>query len=229
MGFIIRTQTLSASIPGFSMTRYPSKDDGIHNLVQRLDRMADLPAARIITFISARSGEGTSTVARDYVHELADSSDQKALLIDAGKLDGDFYKQFDADPGVTIADTIAAGTELQAALYPIEHNAHFGRWARDGRGRSAATKLLNDNSFWKTLHDRFGTVVIDAPSLQSSPDGIALAAHADATVLVIEAELTRQPVIEHLRDTLTAAGAKIAGMVMNKRHFYIPAKVYQNM
>ena len=50
-----------------------------------------------------------------------------------------------------------------------------------------------------------------------------------ATVIVVEAEKTPQPVIEHLRNTLTAAGAKTAGIVMNKRRFYIPARVYKKL
>jgi len=212
-----------------AMNRLPNKDDGILNLVQRLDRTLDLPAARIITFISARPGEGTSTITRDYVRALEDTTDHKILLIDAGKLDQSYFDANNADPSVTIADTVASGKPLTDALYPLGHHIYFGRWAAEGRSRNAANKLLNDNDFWKILHETFGTVVIDAPSLQGSPDGITLAAHADATVLVVEAETTRQPVIEHLRDTLSAAGAKVVGTILNKRRLYIPAKVYQNM
>ncbi len=211
------------------MKRYANKDDGILNLVQRLDRTLDLPEHRIITFISARSGEGTSTIARDYVRVLEDMVDHKILLIDAGKLDESYYDANQGNPSVTIVETVAAGQELDKALFPLGNHTHFGRWAGEGRGRIAATKLLNNNKFWDDLHNSYGTVVIDAPSLQESPDGIALAAHADATILVVEAEKTRQPVVENLRDTLDAAGAKVVGLVMNKRRFYIPAKVYQNM
>jgi protein-tyrosine kinase len=211
------------------MKRAASKDDGILNLVQRLDRTLDLPANRIITFISARPGEGTSTITRDYVRALEDTVDQKILLIDAGKLDQSYFEANDADPSVTIADTVATEQPLTNALYPLGHHAHFGRWAGEGRSRNAANKLLNNEAFWNNLHETFGTVAIDAPSLQESSDGIALAAHADATVLVVEAETTRQPVIEHLRDTLTAAGAKVAGLILNKRRFYIPSKVYKKM
>ena len=211
------------------MKRSANKDDGILNVVQRLDRTIGLPETRIITFIAARPGEGTSSISRDYVRALADSVDHKVLLIDAGKLDKGFFASNNADPGVTIADTIGSGRALDEALYTLTPNVFFGRWAGEGRSRNAANKILNDNAFWENLHETFGTVVIDAPSLQTSADGIALAAHADATVLVVEAETTRQPVIEHLRDTLDAAGAKTAGIVMNKRRFYIPAKVYRNM
>jgi hypothetical protein len=151
------------------------------------------------------------------------------LLIDAGKLDEGWYDTRNADPSITIADTLAAGRPLSEALHPMGHHVFFGRWAGQGRGRSAAGKILGDDAFWDNLLESFGTIVIDAPSLKDSPDGIGLTARADATVLVVEAEATRQPVIENLRDTLIGAGAKIIGVVMNKRRYYIPAKVYQNM
>ncbi|MDR3448289.1 MAG: hypothetical protein P4M15_00800 [Alphaproteobacteria bacterium] len=211
------------------MTRSPDKDDGISNLVQRLDMAMDPSATRIITFISARPGEGTSTVARDYALALSDTVEHKILLIDAGNLEEDYFASHQADPTVTIADIMTAGRPLADALYPIGTHVLLGRWSSPGRGRSAATKLLNDDAFWKNLHESFGAVVIDAPSLKESADGIGLAVRADATVLVVEAEKTRQPVVENLRDTLTQGGAKIAGVVMNKRRYYIPAKVYQNM
>jgi len=217
------------------MKRSASKDEGILNLVQRLDMVLDVPHGRIVAFISARPGEGTSTVARDYARHLSDAVDHKILLIDAGKLDVDYFDHNNADPSITITDTRAAGRDLEAAFHSLGHHVYLGRWAAPdsgqsrGRGRSAAVKLLNDDEFWAGLRESFGTIVIDAPSLKESPDGISLAAHADAVVMVVEAETTRQPVVENLRDTLTAADAKIAGIVMNKRRYYIPAKVYQNM
>jgi len=230
MAFTLDTQTRNIVyfIKIMKQTLHP--DDGIRNLLQRLDMALNKPEARIITFISARAGEGTSTIARDYVRALADEVDHEILLIDAGRLDDSFYSENNATPETTLTETVAAGQPLTDALYPLAEHVKFGRWSREGgRSRNAVSKLLNDDAFWENLHNSFGTVVIDAPSLQASSDGIALAVHADATVLVVEAETTRQPVIEHLRDTLSSAGAQILGVVMNKRHFYIPAKVYQNM
>ena len=211
------------------MKRPPDRDEAIITLVQRVDLILGAQSSRIVTFIAARPHEGTSTVARDYARALSDAVDHKILLIDAGKLDDAFFEANEADPTVTISDTLAAGRPLGDALYPLGHHVFIGRWAGQGRGRSASGKLLADQKFWKELHDSFGTVVIDAPSLKDSADGIGLAAHADATILVVEAETTRQPVIENLRDTLASAGAKIIGVVMNKRRYYIPARVYQNM
>ena len=199
------------------------------NLAQRIDTALNIPFGRVITFIAARPGEGTSTVARDYAHALADFVDHDVLLIDAGKIDHDFFLSHSADPAVTMADTLAAGKPLKDGLFTLAGHTFLGRWAGNSRNRSHAAKLLNDDAFWEKLRKDFGTIVIDTPSLKESADGINLAARSDATIMVVEAETTRQPVVEHLRDSLTQAGAKILGMVMNKRRLYIPEKVYQKI
>lgn len=212
-----------------SMKRAPDQDDGIQNLIQRLDSRLNMSTGGILTFISARAGEGTSTIARDVAVALADSLDHEVLLIDAGKIDDAFYHEHNATPTLAIADMVAKGKPAQNAIYTLSPKASFGRWANKGRGRNEAAKLLKDNTFWDNLRSHFSTILIDAPSLKESADGIGLAARADATVIVVEAEATRQPVIENLRDTLIDAGAKISGIVMNKRRYYIPARIYQNM
>ena len=68
----------------------------------------------------------------------------------------------------------------------------------------------------------FDTIVIDAPALQTSFDGVVLASRSDATVLVVEAEAIPQAVVLNLRETLEASGARLAGVVMNRRRYYIP-------
>jgi len=94
---------------------------------------------------------------------------------------------------------------------------------------TSGNHVVHRHDFWKNLLDSYDSLIIDAPSLRTSFDGVAVAAKADATVIVVEAEKTPQPVIAHLRDTLAAAGAKTAGVVMNKRRYYIPGRVYKKL
>jgi Mrp family chromosome partitioning ATPase len=48
-------------------------------------------------------------------------------------------------------------------------------------------------------------------------------------VLVVEAESSRTPVVADLRDMIMARGANLAGIVLNKRRFYIPEKIYRRL
>lgn len=210
------------------------QDSSIHNLIQSLERELDRPdtkksGSRVVVFMSARPHEGTSTIARDYAQSLSDSDEHKVLLIDAGRLDGKFYAARNLNATNTLSAAVLSGKEWSDAVSPLGEHTYICRWSPDFRNRGSVSKLMNDKTLWTAMRKTFGTIVIDAPALKDAPDGVAFASMADATVIVVEAEKTRQPVVENLRDALRAAEAKIAGVVLNKRRFYIPDRVYQNM
>lgn len=207
----------------------PDGDSEIGGLAHRLHLILAQQSGQIAAFIAARPGEGTSTIARRCAEGLAAETGKKILLIDAGPPDRARLVTDGIDPVAGIVEAVAAGHSPLKATHAVDHNVCLGRWVGRSDNRGLANRLLHDEVFWDSLKDAFGLIVIDAPSLQSSADGIALAVRADAVLLVIEAETTRQPVIENLRDILTAAGAKIIGSVMNKRQFHIPEKVYARL
>lgn len=205
----------------------PNADGEISTLVQRVNLTLLAKPKRIVAFIAARAGEGTSTIARAFAEIQAEETGHKTLLIDAGTLDSERFMMDGINPSLGIVDL--AGSATGKSIHCVEENVYVGRWLGQEKNRHKAGRLLHDADFWAGLQEEFETIVIDAPALQSSSDGIALAVQADAVVLVVEAESTRQPVIEQLRNTLVAAGAKIAGSVLNKRRFYIPAQVYARL
>ncbi len=194
----------------------------MRNLIQRLSVIPHSQSAQVIAFIAARSGEGTSTLSKQYVTILAQETGQKVLMIDAGPVKP-------ALPVPAIVEVILEGKPTDTAIHAGENGVATAHWLGDLKNRAIATKIAHDDETWKTLSQSFDTIVIDAPSMQASFDGILLAAKADATVMVVEAEKTPEPVVRKLRDTLVASGAKIAGIVMNKRRHYIPDKIYTHL
>jgi Mrp family chromosome partitioning ATPase len=175
----------------------------------------------ILTFIAARSGEGTSTVARSFARAFNAETGKKILLIDA---DGDEAVQTSG-----IVESVVSGADLAEALTDTGFGFFVGRWTAGAQGKNASGQVIQDKTFWKELSTNFDVVIIDAPALQASADGIAFAQVSHRCVLVVEAEATRKEVLENLRDTLTSANARIAGVVMNKRKFYIPEQLYKRL
>lgn len=194
----------------------------IHILIQRLDQMPG-GLTRIITFIAARRREGTSTVARHYAETLAAQTNQQVLLIDAGPLVSTRF--IDPSRGVIDLTVSLPGNAIQ----PTSNGVALARWGGNNEDRGLAGRMVHDPVFWENLLKSYGAIVIDAPALQTAFDGVVLAARSDAVVMVVESENTPEPVVHNLRDTLSSAGAKIAGVVMNKRHYYIPDNVYRHL
>jgi protein-tyrosine kinase len=201
----------------------------MRSLIQRLSLGPDSKNTRIITFIAARPHEGTSTIAREYAETLASVTNQKVLLIDAGPMVPERFRAFGIDPAEGIIDAMIDGKQPERAIRPIATNVSLGNWIGRDENQSLAGKVVYNPKFWESLLASFDSVIIDAPSLQASFDGVALAAKADATVIVVEAESTPQPVVHNLCNTLSSAGANLTGVVMNKRKYYIPKRVYRKL
>jgi protein-tyrosine kinase len=128
-----------------------------------------------------------------------------------------------------IVERVAAGKDISDALADKGHDLFVGRWMAGASGRSVSGRVIQDKNFWDVLSKTFALIVIDAPALQTSSDGIAFAQASHQTVMVVEAETTRKEVADNLHHTLVSANATVAGVVMNKRKFYIPEKLYKHI
>lgn len=81
-------------------------------------------------------------------------------------------------------------------------------------------------SVFEHLRSVFSLVIVDCPPILSVPETAALSAQMDGTLLVIEAERTRAPVVLRAREQIKAAGGSVRGVVMNKSRQYIPKLLY---
>jgi Mrp family chromosome partitioning ATPase len=100
----------------------------------------------------------------------------------------------------------------------------------DGRsanysGFSAAklTALLEE------VKRKFDYVIVDSAAVNRNADAASMAACFDRTVIVVRAGVTRSPVVAKSVNELRRAGARIAGVVLNRREFVIPEIIYRQL
>jgi polysaccharide biosynthesis transport protein len=67
-----------------------------------------------------------------------------------------------------------------------------------------------------TLKQQTDFIVMDSPPILAVSDASVLAAHVDTTLLVIDAGHTRRGPVQHSKEALTAIGANIGGVVLNR-------------
>ena len=51
----------------------------------------------------------------------------------------------------------------------------------------------------------------------------------DGVVIVVEADKTRWPVVQSVREKIVQHGGRLLGMVLNKRRYYIPEFIYKRL
>jgi len=203
---------------------------------------------RVIQIAAANSGEGVSTVAREYARLAAVRARRPVWLIDAdlaqqGQLDavaaepdrfGALGKAAIATPDGSIFFAVTprlmdrAGKPVHPARLLTARPCLGGRlwvtrFAAELLRSGQRAEPVADARYWDALRKHADTVVIDSPAADRNAMSITLAPFVDATVLVVAAEgaSAGDPLI--LRDEIEAAGGKIAGVVVNRSTYQPPA------
>jgi Mrp family chromosome partitioning ATPase len=119
---------------------------------------------------------------------------------------------------------------IEKALYQFgESRLFISPSSQDFASSPSIYNSLLIDVFWKKLKPRFDLILVDSPPATTSTDGLAMSSKVEGTVLVVEAEKTRWPVAENVRDRIKRSGGNILGMVLNKRKYYIPGFIYKRL
>lgn len=79
------------------------------------------------------------------------------------------------------------------------------------------------DSLMARLRSQFDFIVVDGPPVNSYADASVLATKVDGVILVVEADSTPVLDAENAKRQLGKVGARILGVVLNRRRNYIPA------
>jgi Mrp family chromosome partitioning ATPase len=198
-------------------TRVPSR-----HLAQAYWFIHHAEESRVVTLIAARGGEGTSTLASELACAAAALGGPDVLLLDAAPA-----AHCNGRP--SLIDTVLAGRPIEDAVELLAPGVDIAWLAA---GMALEPKLLGPSGLTevaRAVRARYRLTIVDAPALELGIQGIALAAQSDATVVVVEAERTRPPIVERLVELLRRAGAPVVGTILNKRRLYVPAFVYDRL
>jgi protein-tyrosine kinase len=194
------------------------------NLYHTIETALPDGGVRIVEIISATSGEGTTTVARELAHAIASEIGRRVLVLTVLSPRANGH----ARDGSSLNDVLEGGMEIKSAVRQAPGTSFLEAtlWATEGSSR-----YLFDPDWMKETFAKLAAladlVIIDAPAALSGFAGLALARQASGIVLVVEAERTRSPIVEQARRSIEANGGRILGVVLNRRRFHIPRFLYR--
>lgn len=174
---------------------------------------------RVLMFMSAQSGEGTSTVAAQFAAATAGDSRQRVLLMDLHARRPSPFVEAPAPaphPGIQPIGRLE-GSSFDVLPVPDE--------AR----RQGVVAAPSARAWVEALANRYDWIVLDGPPLLEAPDAAALAAVAEGVVMVIEAGRTKRPIIHRATDLLRKARANTIGSVLNRRRLEVPEFLYRRI
>jgi Mrp family chromosome partitioning ATPase len=192
-------------------------------------RLGDLDK-KTIQFIGAREGEGTSTIVREFARIAAQKLRKSVFLFDAGRYNPHqqhvFYhigpecdwQQITRNGNLIEGPACTEAMDIEAYLDPPGANPSPINFY--------SARIVD---FWESLKERYDLILIDSIPASVSPDGIEIARRVDGVILVVEAEKTRWPVVESLKERILNGGGNILGIVLNKRRLHIPDAIYKRL
>ncbi|MDB5439687.1 MAG: hypothetical protein JWM33_2114 [Caulobacteraceae bacterium] len=203
---------------------------------------------RIVQFIAARRGEGTSTLAREFARFAARRAGRRTWLIDLDLMGAAQCADIAAEPGRygTLGGAVsgspdgsaffAIGPAAQAppGAYLAAHKVGDAPWwvsrfRREMLKGRQNVRITSSGDYWQALRQHAEIIVVDSPSADRSQGGLAVAPHMDQTVLVVAADEhdVRRPI--QLRDAISAAGGEPAGVFYNRSQVRAPPALLRAM
>jgi Mrp family chromosome partitioning ATPase len=201
---------------------------------------AQMPSAkggRIILFIAAHKGEGTSSVAASFAMMAASRAVRTAWIVDLDIRRNYQYTSFAQGivkeagrPGHALDASL--GAEQIYAVAGHENDVSYGkllnahqiegqrllvtRFRSDRLAPGLKVQLRTAPDWWLALRAAADWVIIDAPCLERTRAGLAFAAQADGVVLVVKADETPASDVAALQQDIETHGGRVIGVVMNR-------------
>lgn len=192
------------------------------NILHRLLRSLVGQGGGVIQWIAADTGEGVTSLALDMAILRARRSRAKVLLVDVEPV----------EPGGLAGRIQRLGGRVEMVskadhTFRINDSNLYVTGPMCGPGRSLPEERWA--SFFATARREYALTVVDSPAFRRSAAGVLVAPLVDLNLVVVEAEVTRAPVVANLIRRVENAGGYVSGVVLNKRRFHIPQFLYKRL
>ncbi len=203
--------------------------DRFQEIKTKLITSFPLGSVKTILFTSTVHGDGCTTTAASFANTLAQNCRLNVLLIDANLRSPKLHEVFNIPYNQGLADllTIEEGMSL---FKKVGHGNLY--LIPCGKENSGPLTIFESARFEKTLklmREKFDYVILDAPPVNSYAETKVMGKIVDGVILVINSGNTRKQVAIKAKQELEDAGAKVLGVILNRRKHYIPKWIYQKL
>lgn len=188
----------------------------------------DSTTGHTIGITSCAPRAGVSTVAFNIAVTAAHAGYGPVLFVDAdiNQLPGP--NAVGVVPATGLADVLSGAAE---SLDCVNQTPYEKLSILSGRGiHSHSVAMIDPNKFSEILDEykrHFKLIVIDVPAPTEVNGSLCLAGQFDGVLLVIEAERADGRAALRTKHQLVDAGAKLLGVVLNKRRQHVPGWLYR--
>lgn len=196
-----------------------------HAVMASMDGRAYVPS--VLAFTSCHAGEGVTTVATSFALTIAEDRERFVLLVDCNIRDPWLHMLLHAERSPGLVEALTTESDLPWPVHRIGQRLDV---LFAGRETQKPWRIFGSGEFGNFLREakrNYDMVILDCPPVVDSAGSLVLPAKADVTVLVLEAERTRREVVQRAQKAINGSGARILGVVLNKKRYHIPKVLYK--
>jgi len=199
------------------------------------------PRGRVLMFVSALTGEGTSTVAREFARceaafaakpvwlvdaDLQNQSQMIALGQDAARFgppgtlsqaspDGSVFFRL-VPPGRDVSGEVIGDDKYFVARPFLDRRLWVTRVRQQHFAPGQRVRIVDRTTYWGALRQHAQTVCVDVPALDRSTIALQLAGQMDGVILVVSEEDGDVQSRINLKNDIEQAGGRLMGIVYNR-------------
>ena len=207
-----------------------------------LEKLPSHQGGRLVMIMSARRGDGVSSVAASLSVLLSSRSPRSTWLVDLNLRENIQFRAFEAGmfprlgrPGRALDASLkapqfyqvvpqlrsVAGQTMPAQRYLAAHriensNLFVTQFRNEYVKPGQKIQIRPAPDYWSALRRVCDWAVIDTPSPTVSSAGLAISRYVDGVVLVVQADGTHAHEVNALRDEIEAHGGRVVGVVVNQ-------------
>ena len=179
---------------------------------------------RTILVAAPRHREGATTVALGLATTLSKDRDARVLLVEANLRTPALQRSLPTAAEAGLVDFLQGRQPVESIVTRVDSTnfsvVSAGR-ITNGAAQTLDFELLGE--MLARLRPEYDFVVLDSPPVNQYADASVLASKVDGVILVIEADRTPLAEAEAAKRQLERVGARILGVVLNRKRSYIPA------
>ena len=224
------TRTRTDVVPTPLLPKAPKFIEYYNDLKTNLAARYPNGSIKTILFSATYHGVGCSTTSVNFAAALAKDPEIKVVLAEVNLRTPSPHKVYKAVSSLKLKDFLTGNTPQPMQFKrAMPWNFYVLTY---GGNHTEPLRLLESARFGqivKALRERFDFVVLDGPPVPHFAEFRVLSRMVDGTVLVVHSGETRREAALRAKQQLEDAGAKILGVILNKRRYYIPEWIYKRL
>lgn len=173
-------------------------------------------AFQTLLIASALVGEGKTSVAYNTAIAFAYAG-KRVLLIDADMRRPHLHKMFGVKQAPGLSEVLSAGQSVESLVHPHATVPNLFLLTA-GAIPSMPAELLGSARFDEIMHalkQKYNMIVLDTPPMLLVTDASILSRKMDATLFVVQANVTTRTTVSRVAEILERNGCRAIGLVLN--------------